>query len=241
MDENKAKERRIVSEEVYDQINSRPPWIIRNGLGSIFLLITLATTSAALISYPETVPVSVKLVPSMKPFRLEISDTLSPKTLIPSGHQVVAGEQVAITQTHDGTHLATLRSPVTGKFNIGYDYDKMSTILQITPDSTTYVIWGEIDDSYAEKVAIGMNIRVRLPSGSIAATYLHGKISGISSFAVDHRIAVRISPHGSANEFAAKFSAPNGSLTSTGDLEISNTSILSRVFVQFFHLKRFNR
>jgi hypothetical protein len=241
MDDKKISGRRIVSEEVYDQINSRPPWIVGKGLSTIFLLIIIATACAAMIRYPETTPVMIRIVPSQKPIRFLMPDTIPVTTLTPPGHEVAAGEEIAVTAAPGaGPGGNPVRTPVAGRLYVGYDYDKMCTILQIIPDSTKYAFWGEFSDSYAGKVVIGTIVRIRLRPGGRSASYLRGRVSAISSFPVEHKYAVRISLDIASGDLDKLISVDGGNLDCSGDLEISNTSILRRVFIQFFHLKRIN-
>jgi hypothetical protein len=239
MDNNKVTERRVVSEEVYEQVNSRPPWFIRNGLGSIVLLIIAAVGCAALISYPETVPLKITIEPSEKPIRFVLPDSVSLAAPLPSGYKVLAGEELALggNQRARGTRTS-LRSPTAGTLYVGYDFEHRLSILQIIPDATTYTIWGEVGEGYSGEVVIGMIVRIRLGSEQSTTCTLRGKVTAVSAFPVDHKYAIRISPDGPIADLNKRISSAGGDLDCTGNLEISNASILGRVFVQFFHLKR---
>jgi hypothetical protein len=237
MDSQKPIERQIVSDEVYEEINSRPPWIIRNGLGSICLIIILVGTCAALIGYPEAVPVTIKIHPSIRPFRISLPDSSSPRVLAGAGRQVIAGEKIAVVNLRGSNARQPLLAPGSGKLYIGYDYNQMSTVLQIVPDSVDYSIWGLLDEGNTHKISLGMDVRIPMRTTYGTTAYLHGKIAAISSYVIDHKYSLRILPDNRVNDFADQLFADDGSFVGSGEIEVSNSSILSRIFVQVFHLK----
>jgi hypothetical protein len=239
MDNKKIGERKVVSEEVYDEINSRPPWMIRNGLGSIFLIIVVVAACAALLGYPETLPIAIKLQPSSKPYRLCLPDSITPIAPVSPGRRVTKGDPIAtLSALHGAANRPPILAPSSGRLYMGYDYQHLQTVLQIVPDSISYTIWGEIDEPNAAKVAVGMKIRVHLGTVTSSPAYIGGSVMEISAFPVDHKYAIRIVADPGNTNLDRQLMAGDGPFDCQGEIEVSNSSILTRIFLQSFHLKR---
>lgn len=227
------KEKQIVSEEVYDAINASPPWFIKNGLVLIVTIIITLLATASLISFPETVSVQLKIIPGQKPYEYKINDSLffMRSMYKQSGAYVTKGERIADIQSKKNDSTFNIISPVDGQLFSLLDFANTSLLIQIVPKNMHYGIWASIPEKYIKKLTQNQDVSIELNNGS----KLNCKISEISQFPSNGTYAIKANLAKIENSLPTSISGSVNGIDYVGKIQLSNITILQRVFHQFFH------
>jgi|SRR5450432_954162 len=233
MDKIITDEKNIVSEEVYEEINSKPPWIVRNGLLSMFMLLAIFLSTTFFVKYPEDISVPVKITISGKTFSFSYRDSgLSDSIFLKSGQRVDTG---AILVRIGNSIQGNVYSPIEGDFFLVYDYVHSLTKLYVLSDTVKYAIWANVTVADIKKILIGQKLEIHI-NNSGTDKIVSGSIKSISPYPVNNNYAVKIFVD--SLQFRQQNVFFEGNIYNCeGNIEISNTSILHRIFRQLFHLK----
>jgi hypothetical protein len=228
------KAKQIVNDEVYDAINSPPPWMIRHGLVTIFVIIVGLLISSSFIKYPETISIPVRIVPEKGSFTYPL-DKLSHQYTIKMKHgdRVKAGDCLAI----DSSGSKQIITPVGGIFNVSYDYEHDISVMQVIPVGGDFSIWASVSPGIIEKLKPNYAVKIKVDGKLRGVKEMNGVIGEIAQFPVNNTYAVRIKLIKSS---FSKDSSPmviGETIDCTGEVTISSVSVLSRIFKQFFHFR----
>lgn len=226
---------KIVSEEVYDAINTPPPWVIRNGLVTIFLIILTLLFFSSLVSYPETISIPLKIIPQLPSYRYAIEKSYSDDSVLAEpGNQVIVGDPLAILISQSRINKQIV-SPINGEFFISYDFETDQKVLRVIPANKTFTIWGRIQEFNIGKIKKGQIVSINLKGKIKEIEKLEGKISEISSFPVNHSYTITITPSDNTpSSLPGRLIIPD-TIECSGEVRVSSVSILRRIFKQFFH------
>lgn len=225
------KEKQIVSEEVYDAINASPPLLIRCGMAIIVIIILVLLATSSVINFPESISIPLKIVPNGQVYTYKINNTTSfiKSPYKPSGSYVSKGEKIA-TIRHTDDSLQTIVSPANGQVFSALDFNNTGLLIQIVPKDISYDIWGSVPEKYIQKLRLKQNITIILNTD----TKRIGTISEISQLPINGLYTIKASVSDSKDSLPPAAFASTNQITCIGKIQVTNISILNRVFHQFF-------
>lgn len=227
-----ATAKNIVNEEVYEAINARPSWIVRNGLLFIFCMILIILIFSNFVTYPEFTSFPVKIISQSKSFNHTIPSNNS--ILFLKKETVVnKGELIAIIGTPDTVRFDTIFSPMQGKLYSFFDFKTSQTFFKVIPDSMSYAVYGEIDQDIIKKVHEGQVVKIDLASYTADKWGdLTGKVLRVSPLPVEQHYSIEIIlDNGLVTTDGQNISLVD-SLAGQGKIVLERKSVFRRIFKQ---------
>lgn len=230
------KSRQIVNSEVYEAINSKPSWFVRNGLGLILFILSVILIASGFVTYPEQFHMRVK-IQNMIPNKAFTVSSLD-KMLIEKDVAVVCKEQRILAVFHAvSNQYDTIVSPIDGSLFVHTDYDSGTQSVVLLPDSCVYRIYSNISSSEVDNLKVGMQVSIHLLNRQDnQINEIPAFISYIAQISIKGKYSIEMQPLDSCLLVNKKKPLFVDTVDAEAIVDISKTSILSRVFHNF---KRF--